>query len=171
MGVIQSSINNLISTIAIASKLSPEAQERAELRIEQRKLDKSKKATEEAKSALQKGTWQMGSLDTLSEAKKAEAEQAKHIFQLNPTKDTLNQYAEAKASSWGTDKLIKYSTTEDPETGNYKTGAKKVNPAKAAGQKAESKLKQEQDRVRNSEFFRKPTQSIEQDLKEIGGNI
>ena len=151
MGVLQSSINNLLSTAAVASKLSPEAQERAETKIEERKTKKAFKTMTAADKAIRDypGLYNENIQAEIAQ-KRVEAERS--LFYKNPNEETLS---------------------------NYETGVRAIEDIydidMFATQKAERELARSQKNARNSinfrDVYKKPTQCIEQDLKEIGGNI
>lgn len=93
MGLLQSSINNLLGMAAVASKLSPEAQERSETKMEERRTKKAIKTMTAADKAIRDypGLYNENIQAEIAQ-KRVEAE--KSLFYKNPNEETLQSYSE-----------------------------------------------------------------------------
>ena len=147
MGVIQSSINSLLSTAAIASKLSPAAEERVEIRQAERREAKAAKVIDTV--AKSETAYSPELVDNITNYG---IEAAESLFKTNPTEENLQ--------SWQTG----LNTKKDIEQRRQS----KLKAQQEAKARAQDWLAADQERVRNAEYFRKPIKNIIEDIKEIG---
>lgn len=177
MGVIQSSINNLLGTAVIAAKLTPGLEEAGAAKKAATYAKKAAKYASKETEGYTKMVNESGGEGNVAAHRLAEAtfsgvdkavevaekaqeraiEAAEKNFETNPSAKTKK-------------KLDKAQFKRDVVAENAEEFWSLKSKYLAAEDAAEERLQLEQNRVRNSEFFRKPTQSLEQDLKEIGGN-
>ena len=149
MGVIQSSINSLLSTAAIASKLSPAAEERVEIRQAERREAKAAKVID----AVSKSETAY-SPELVDNITNYGIEAAESLFKTNPTEQNLQSWQEG------------INTKKNIEKGREQQS--KLKAQQEAKARAQDWLAADQERVRNAEYFRKPTKNIIEDIKEIG---
>lgn len=191
MGAIQSSINNLLATAAIAAKLSPGIEDAAEARKTARYAKHTAKVATKEVKGYNKVIETHGDtpaahnlagalfekvdpiVDVAEEAHEKAVAAAQKRFETSLSEDATKKLAKAEF-----DRDVFAENAQNFRDMRRETLSKSTQKTESlvdkylkAGEAASEKLQQEQQRVRNSEFFRKPTQSIEQDLKEIGGNI
>ena len=81
MGMIQGSINNLLTTAAVATRLSPELEEKRELKTTEKSYEKTEKLLEESDNqAYSEGIARI------------QRDRAQRIAELNPTKKNIQKY-------------------------------------------------------------------------------
>lgn len=149
MGMIQGSINSLLTTVAVATRLSPELEAKAKIRGELA-LQKQKLKLLEGQGAAEG--------DTNTEDLRKKSEILKNIYELNPTSANLEKYGEAdyaaSQAAAGEERVKTALEQSQAFKKEFMQGFEEVEkPSRAAVQKrlAEKKaaeaLQMEQDRI------------------------